>query len=119
MKIIAKILIVMGSFFFQLTYAEIGCLDTSYHLAQPFDHKNYHFVSCNCPCSKKVIENRNQCIECKHFHLPNPWHTATFSTVKRNADRRIPIIPTKKMVKQRIDRLIDRSMAQYRQNYQK
>jgi hypothetical protein len=51
--------------------AAIGCMDNSYHLTQPYDNKDYHFVACNCPCDKqKWLIDRNTCILCRHFHEP-------------------------------------------------
>ena len=56
-----------------LMQAEIGCMDNSYHLAQGYDPKTYHYVRCNCPCSRHTqSENRLQCSKCKHFRYPKP-----------------------------------------------
>lgn len=57
-----------------------GCLDNSWHMAKPFDNKQYHIVSndygndqecCQCPC-KKVSSDRGYCIECGHYRYFQP-----------------------------------------------
>lgn len=52
--------------------AKVGCMDNSYHLSEPFDNKDYHYVECNCPC-KTQLDERNMCVECRHYHEPKPW----------------------------------------------
>lgn len=52
--------------------AKIGCMDNSWHLAKPFDNKEYHYVSCNCPC-QEIIQDRGRCLYCRHFHKPGKW----------------------------------------------
>ena len=57
-----------------LLKAEMNCLDNSYHLTKPYDYKNYHFVACTCPCTEyQNFENRGQCQQCLHFHVPRNW----------------------------------------------
>lgn len=52
-------------------YAIVGCMDNSYHLTQPFDNKDYHYVACNCPCIQRAPD-RNKCLQCGHFHEAKP-----------------------------------------------
>ncbi len=49
-----------------------GCIDNSYHLTKLFDYKNYHYVSCNCPCQKqyKITSKQAQCQKCHHYRDP-------------------------------------------------
>jgi len=49
-----------------------GCLDNSWHLTQMFDHKEYHYVDCNCPCEKRyaISAHRGQCSKCGHYRDP-------------------------------------------------
>jgi hypothetical protein len=48
------------------------CMDNSYHLTQPIDHRDYHHVACNCPCEKqyKILDQRGICTKCGHFRDP-------------------------------------------------
>lgn len=56
------------------------CMDNSWHLEKRYDDKEYHFVSerpsgpCSCPCEKryKQLSDRGKCIQCGHFHVPQP-----------------------------------------------
>lgn len=51
--------------------ATVGCMAHSHHLVQKYDHKEYHFVSCNCPClSQDRIARKNKCRRCGHAHDP-------------------------------------------------
>jgi hypothetical protein len=51
--------------------AELGCMDNSYHLTQRYDAKEYHYVQCNCDCSKeRQFPQRAQCSQCLHYHTP-------------------------------------------------
>jgi hypothetical protein len=58
-----------------LLKASIGCLDCSWHLAQPFDSKNEHPVQCNCPCEKqyKLSPIRGKCPQCGHERYAQPF----------------------------------------------
>ena len=71
-------------------YAEYGCMDTSYHLAQLNDPKEYYFVKgadggpCSCPCSKYCAQYRcslprGQCPVCGHFRVPR-----SFKIIRKN-----------------------------------
>ena len=71
-------------FFSRLLVAEYGCMDTSYHLAQLNDPKNYYVVTgadggpCSCPCSKYCAQYRcslarGQCPVCGHYRVPRPY----------------------------------------------
>ncbi|MCK5632999.1 hypothetical protein KAH94_04570 [bacterium] len=52
-------------------YGQIGCMDNSHHLKTEFDSKTYHYVQCNCECSKyKQSSDRGICSNCKHYHEP-------------------------------------------------
>lgn len=64
-----------------LALASAGCMDNSWHLAKPFDSKEYHIVShkignheshCQCPCTKMSFD-RGKCLECGHKHDIQPW----------------------------------------------
>lgn len=48
------------------------CMDNSYHLTRRIDHRDYHYVSCNCPCQKryKILDQRGICTQCGHFRDP-------------------------------------------------
>lgn len=49
--------------------AQVGCLDNSWNLQTRFDYKEYHPVSCNCPCWKyKQSPDRCKCVKCGHYH---------------------------------------------------
>ncbi len=58
--------------FFSLANAEVGCMDNSWHLQKDFDDKDYHYVQCDCPCTKKhkILADRGICMKCKHFRIP-------------------------------------------------
>ena len=56
---------------------KIGCLDNSHYMQEKFDSKEYHYVRCNCKCDQHAAKGlkcpgRNQCLECGHFHYPEP-----------------------------------------------
>lgn len=55
--------------------AEVGCMDNSWHLEKKYDDHSYHYVSCNCPCSKryKIFADRGRCMQCRHFRDPKPY----------------------------------------------
>lgn len=64
-------------FTFNLLNAAAGCMDNSRHLKEPYDAKEYHFVSCACPCKRHMAEHRlfqarARCPVCRHFHDPLP-----------------------------------------------
>lgn len=56
----------------QLAQAAPECLDNSYHLTRPSDHKNYHNVCCNCPCEQRyeISADRGKCTKCLHYRDP-------------------------------------------------
>ncbi len=62
----------------RLLKCQIDCLDNSWHLKRKNDDKSYHQVAdCNCPCDSYKAQGlytpqRNRCLECRHFHDPNP-----------------------------------------------
>jgi hypothetical protein len=43
-----------------------GCMDNSYHLQKRGDFKNYHYVTCACPCSRNKILADGRCLRCNH-----------------------------------------------------
>jgi hypothetical protein len=88
-------------------YAKIGCMDNSYHLTQPFDSKNYHFVACNCPCEITVIKNRGKCLKCLHFHQASTLHIATPSKSPLPTNNN-PDIPTLAQAKRALNLLVSR-----------
>jgi hypothetical protein len=64
-------------------FGEPGCMDNSWHLKQPYDYKEFHYVSasdggyCHCPCSQYIAQygksiSRGRCPVCKHYHVPQP-----------------------------------------------
>ncbi len=57
--------------------AQVGCMANSHKLKQKYDSKEMHYVSCHCPCGRHAASglktpDRNQCIECGHFHDAQP-----------------------------------------------
>jgi len=58
--------------FASLLTAEPGCMDNSWHLQRPFDDKDYHYVYCNCECTKrhKILADRGKCLQCGHYRIP-------------------------------------------------
>lgn len=67
------VVIILINIFLHLK-ASNTCMDTSWHLEKRFDYKEYHKVSCNCPCWKyKELADRNRCSKCLHFHKPEPY----------------------------------------------
>ena len=75
------IIILMSLFSYITTLASPGCMDNSWHLARPFDTKEYHIVTRDvgknktyCPCQcRKLSLSRGQCLECGHKHDIQPW----------------------------------------------
>lgn len=51
--------------------ASVGCMAHTRRLAQKYDNKDYHFVSCSCPCKERIAK-RNKCKQCGHSHDPQP-----------------------------------------------
>jgi len=67
-KIVA-ILILIGNYL--PLSAEVGCMDNSFHLKQWPDFKQYHYVTCNCPCEQYAhLAERDKCLKCGHYHAP-------------------------------------------------
>lgn len=75
-------------------YAEYGCMDTSYHLAQLNDPKTYYHVTgadggpCSCPCSQycakyKCSLARGQCPVCRHYRIPRSFVITRKNTVSQ------------------------------------
>lgn len=55
--------------------AQMGCMDTSWHLDQPFDNKALHPVDCTCPCQDYETDlnrpfTKNRCPRCGHIRIP-------------------------------------------------
>lgn len=55
--------------YFNTSFAVLGCMDNSYHLALPCDFKKYNYVRCECPC-RDIIDSRGTCRRCGHFGNP-------------------------------------------------
>ena len=54
-------------------HGQTGCIDNSKHLEE-IDHKDLHFVSCNCDCKRyPQLADRNKCTKCGHFHDIEPY----------------------------------------------
>lgn len=64
-------------------FGEPGCMDNSWHLKQPYDYKEFHYVTasdggyCKCPCSKYIAQYgkqfpRGRCPVCGHYRVPQP-----------------------------------------------
>jgi len=51
---------------------KVGCMAIDKPVGK-FDNKTYHFVQCNCPCTKMLETNRNYCEDCGHYHDQKPW----------------------------------------------
>ncbi len=78
MKRIITFIILSCSIYYHSFKAEIGCMDNSWHLQKRYDYKEYHFVSCNCPCSKgKLLNDRGKCLSCQHYRDPQPFIIVT------------------------------------------
>lgn len=59
------------SLFLCYLHAAPGCMDNSYHLTRNNDPKEFHYVSCNCPCQKQYRMFANgTCSKCRHFQDP-------------------------------------------------
>jgi len=43
--------IIVALFSTSILFASHGCMTNSWHLTKPFDNKEYHYVSCACPCT--------------------------------------------------------------------
>lgn len=50
----------------------VGCMDNSYRLTEHNDTKEYHYVTCDCPCEKKyaILERKSTCSKCGHYRDP-------------------------------------------------
>ena len=64
-------------------FGDPGCMDNSWHLKQPYDYKEFHYVTssdggyCKCQCSKHIAQYgkqfpRGRCPVCKHYRVPQP-----------------------------------------------
>lgn len=52
----------------------VGCMDSSHYLTQAIDHKELHYVSCDCACdSSKLLRTHGTCLFCQHVHMPREW----------------------------------------------
>lgn len=56
-------------------HTQMGCMDTSWHLEQPFDNKALHPVECTCPCHRYESDFKrplaqNRCPKCRHIRIP-------------------------------------------------
>ena len=52
----------------------VGCMDSSHYLTQAIDHKELHYVSCDCACdSSKLLRTHGTCLLCQHVHMPREW----------------------------------------------
>lgn len=52
----------------------VGCMDTSHYLEQEIDHKDLHYVSCDCACDQeKILKTLGTCLQCNHIHMPREW----------------------------------------------
>jgi len=72
-----------------LMQAETGCIDNSWHLAKAYDAKEYHLVSCNCPCSRYFrSEDRGRCEKCGHFR---DVHPDIFVTTGKNTYKKVQV----------------------------
>lgn len=58
-----------------ILHGEIGCMDNSKHMdySDGPDYKEYHYVQCNCECSRYAQSfNRGRCERCWHYRSPRP-----------------------------------------------
>lgn len=71
-----------------------GCMDNSWHLARPFDTKEYHPVECNCECRKLNIA-RGECLDCGHKHFFEPQYIIRRPGAQKTVTgwRKIPSCP--------------------------
>ena len=62
----------------------IGCLDDSYHVERKNDPKTFHYVKCNCDCSKYAASFvRGKCPQCGHYHDPKDFSTLSYAELKK------------------------------------
>jgi hypothetical protein len=70
-----------GLTYYMSIFAARGCLEKSWHMAKPFDNKEYHVVSrnyggsttyCQCPC-RRISHDRGYCYDCGHYRDLQPW----------------------------------------------
>lgn len=58
--------ILLSIFMIMEASAAIGCMDKSYHMQKSGDIKEFHYVSCSCPC-KYTKAYRGKCTRCNHY----------------------------------------------------
>ena len=64
---------------------QIGCMDNSWHLKKKDDHKEYHYVQCNCECHRYAQSfDRGKCSKCGHYHDPKEFNQAIESASQKN-----------------------------------
>ena len=52
----------------------VGCMDTSHYLNQDNDHKELHYVNCDCACDQAtLLRTHGTCLQCQHVHMPREW----------------------------------------------
>jgi len=82
-----------------LLYAEVGCLEKSWHLKKVYDYKALHPVPgadkgpCHCPCAKYMAQCRKplpygQCPMCKHYRI-KPSPIIVTEKVRRQAKQKV------------------------------
>jgi len=61
---------------------QIGCMDNSFHTKLQFDHKQYHYVQCNCPCHQYISSFvKGKCPQCGHYHDPKDFEILTSADI--------------------------------------
>lgn len=72
---------ILGIFIARLLYAEIGCMDKSFHAVycykketcccHPYDPKVLYNVFCSCPCDRYPHDPKyGRCMMCRHYRIP-------------------------------------------------
>jgi hypothetical protein len=102
-RIFLTVAVILTPSFFKLS-AGVGCLDNSWRLLRRYDSKEYHVVSCNCPCDKyEQLEDRGRCIKCRHFHDAIPLYTVSRTDLEQDQS-----------LKEKIEKQVSKKMLQLR-----
>lgn len=110
-KVYAAIIIL--SFTTYTINAATGCLDNSWHLKQSYDSKDYHLVSCSCPCEShtakyRLFQARGQCPACKHYHDPRSFIIVTAQSLQQSGY----IKPTERIINPKLRKIFSNYINQ-------
>ncbi len=80
----------------QSTSPKWNCLDDSRHLKESYDTKAYAppVGGCTCECDQEQARglhspNRDKCIQCDHYHDPEPQYFVSAQTPKSSRGNQI------------------------------